>query len=46
VKVGIAADGFTQIVSGVAAGEDIVARAGPFLRDGDSVRPVAIAEAK
>jgi HlyD family secretion protein len=46
VSVGIAADGFSQIVSGVAAGEDIVARAGPFLRDGDSVRSVAIAEAK
>jgi HlyD family secretion protein len=46
VTVGIAADGFSQIVSGVVAGEDIVARAGPFLRDGDSVRPVAIAEAK
>jgi HlyD family secretion protein len=46
VSVGIAADGFSQIVSGVAAGEDIVARAGPFLRDGDMVRPVAIAEAK
>ncbi|MDB5544590.1 MAG: efflux transporter, family, subunit, partial [Hyphomicrobiales bacterium] len=46
VTVGIAADGFTQIASGVAAGEDIVARAGPFLRDGDFVRPVAIAEAK
>ncbi|MDB5640790.1 MAG: acrA [Hyphomicrobiales bacterium] len=46
VSVGIAADGFTQIVSGVSDGEEIVARAGPFLRDGDFVRPVEVAEAK
>jgi RND family efflux transporter MFP subunit len=44
VTTGVAADGFTQIVNGLAAGEDIVARAGPFLHTGDSVRPVAIAE--
>jgi HlyD family secretion protein len=46
VQVGIAAKGFSEIVSGVADGESIVARAGPFLRDGDAVRPVALAEAR
>ena len=44
VTVGVAADGFTQITNGLAEGEDIVARAGPFLHSGDSVRPVAMAE--
>lgn len=46
VQVGIAAKGFSEITSGVADGESIVARAGPFLRDGDAVRPVALAEAR
>ncbi|MDB5593467.1 MAG: efflux transporter, family, subunit [Hyphomicrobiales bacterium] len=46
VEVGIAAKDFSEIVSGVADGESIVARAGPFLRDGDAVRPVALAEAR
>lgn len=46
VSVGISADGFTQILDGVSDGEEIVARAGPFLRDGDFVRPVPAMEAK
>ncbi|MDB5507660.1 MAG: efflux transporter periplasmic adaptor subunit [Hyphomicrobiales bacterium] len=46
VKVGIAADGFSEILSGVAEGEPVVARAGSFLRDGDAVRPISIAEAR
>ncbi len=46
LRVGISADGFTQILDGVSDGEEVVARAGPFLRDGDFVRPVPVAEAK
>ena len=41
VATGLSAEGFTEIRSGVAAGESIVARAGSFLRDGDRVRAVA-----
>ncbi|MEE7441392.1 efflux RND transporter periplasmic adaptor subunit [Methylobacterium oryzae] len=40
VAAGLSADGFTELRSGVAAGESVVARAGSFLRDGDRVRPV------
>lgn len=40
VKAGIVAEGFTEIVSGVAAGEAVVAKAGAFLRHGDTVRPL------
>ncbi|GJE48043.1 Multidrug resistance protein MdtE [Methylobacterium tardum] len=40
VTTGLSAEGFTEIRSGAAAGESIVARAGSFLRDGDRVRPV------
>ncbi|MGU3467336.1 efflux RND transporter periplasmic adaptor subunit [Methylobacterium sp. C33D] len=41
VTTGLSAEGFTELRSGVAAGESVVARAGSFLRDGDRVRPVA-----
>jgi hypothetical protein len=46
LRVGISADGFTQILDGVSDGEEVVARAGAFLRDGDFVRPVPVVEAK
>jgi len=40
VVTGLSAEGFTEIRSGVAAGEAVVARSGSFLRDGDRVRAV------
>ena len=40
VTTGLSSEGYTEIRSGVAAGESIVARAGSFLRDGDRVRAV------
>lgn len=40
VTTGLSSEGFTEIRSGVAAGETVVARAGSFLRDGDRVRAV------
>ncbi len=38
VETGLSAAGFIEITTGVAAGDVIVARAGPFLRTGDAVR--------
>ena len=46
VQVGIASEGFSEITAGVAEGEPVVARAGSFLRNGDAVRPVSVAEAR
>lgn len=40
VKTGLAAEGNVEIRSGVALDDLVVARAGTFLRDGDSVRPI------
>ena len=40
VRAGLSAEGFVEIVEGLAAGESVVARAGSFLREGDVVRPV------
>ena len=40
VATGLSAEGFTEVRSGVAPGEFVVARAGSFLRDGDRVRAV------
>ncbi|WP_420847316.1 efflux RND transporter periplasmic adaptor subunit [Methylobacterium organophilum] len=40
VATGLSAGGYTEIRSGIAAGETVVARAGSFLRDGDRVRAV------
>jgi HlyD family secretion protein len=40
VETGLSAEGFTEIRSGIAPGEAVVARAGSFLRDGDGVRPI------
>ncbi|MFY9292029.1 MAG: efflux RND transporter periplasmic adaptor subunit, partial [Methylorubrum rhodinum] len=45
VETGLSAEGFTEVRSGIAAGETVVARAGSFLRDGDRVRPVLPATA-
>ena len=38
VEPGLSAGGFVEIARGLAAGDLIVARAGPFLRTGDAVR--------
>jgi RND family efflux transporter MFP subunit len=38
VEPGLSAGGFVEITSGLATGDVIVARAGPFLRTGDAVR--------
>lgn len=40
IRAGLSAGGFVQIEAGVSAGELVVTRAGSFLRDGDTVRPV------
>lgn len=41
VSLGLTGGGRVEIVSGIAEGETVVARAGTFLRDGDLVTPVA-----
>lgn len=41
VVPGLAADGLTEIKSGLAEGDLVVAKAGTFLREGDAVRPVS-----
>lgn len=40
VKTGLVASGRVEITSGLAEGDVIVARAGTFLRDGDTISPV------
>jgi HlyD family secretion protein len=40
VKTGLSGDGYVEIVEGLAEGEQVVARSGTFLRDGDTVAPV------
>ncbi len=40
VTVGARAGGYVEIVSGLAAGQEVVARAGTFVADGDMVTPV------
>jgi multidrug efflux pump subunit AcrA (membrane-fusion protein) len=45
VRTGIIAEGWTEILEGVTAGEQVIAKAGAFLRDGDAVRPVVPASA-
>lgn len=44
VEIGLVNGGRAEIVKGVAEGETIVVRAGPFLRDGDAVSPVTARE--
>ncbi len=41
VELGLIGDGRAEIVSGLAEGESVVARAGTFVRDGDVITPVA-----
>lgn len=43
VKIGITAQGYSEILSGLADGQVVVARAAGFLRQGDTVRPMAAA---
>lgn len=45
VKTGLKGDGYVEIVDGVTEGENVVARAGGFLRDGDLVTPVPVSDA-
>jgi len=40
VRTGLSAEGFVEILEGLALGEYVVAKAGSFLRGGDTVRPV------
>ncbi len=40
VKLGLIGGGRAEIVSGIAEGETVVARAGTFVRDGDVITPV------
>jgi HlyD family secretion protein len=42
VEVGLTSGGQIEIREGINAGDDVVARAGALLREGDPVRPVAI----
>ncbi|MFN3647691.1 MAG: efflux RND transporter periplasmic adaptor subunit [Gemmobacter sp.] len=43
VETGIREGGFVEVISGLAAGDQVVTKAGAFVRDGDRVRPVAAA---
>ena len=43
VRLGLSGDGVVEILEGLSAGETVVSRAGTFLRDGDSVTPIASA---
>ncbi|MCK0197862.1 efflux RND transporter periplasmic adaptor subunit [Ancylobacter sp. 6x-1] len=45
VTTGLQGDGFVEIASGLASGEQVVARAGGFLRGGDRVTPVPAPDA-
>lgn len=40
VELGLAGGGRAEIVSGIAEGETVVARAGTFVRDGDVITPI------
>lgn len=43
LEIGIQDAGFVQILSGLKAGDQVVAKAGAFVRDGDQIRPVPLA---
>ncbi|KQP30669.1 efflux RND transporter periplasmic adaptor subunit [Methylobacterium sp. Leaf100] len=43
VRTGLSDDDSIEVRQGLAEGEQVVARAGSFLRDGDRVRPIAVA---
>ena len=40
VEIGVRTDGFVEVVDGIAAGDEVVSRAGTFVADGDMVTPV------
>jgi HlyD family secretion protein len=40
VKLGARAEGYVEVISGIEAGDDVVARAGTFVADGDMVTPM------
>ena len=40
MKLGARADGYVEVVSGIAEGDEVVSRAGTFVADGDMVTPV------
>lgn len=44
VEIGLVDRGTLEVTSGLVAGETVVARAAAFLREGDAVRPAAVAE--
>ena len=44
VTTGIRDSGWIEILSGLAPGDQIVAKAGAFVRDGDRITPVAAQE--
>ena len=44
VKTGISDGKFIEVVDGVKAGDDVVARVGAYVRDGDRINPVKSAE--
>ena len=44
VELGLITGGRAEVLNGLTEGESIVVRAGPFLRDGDSVSPVTAKE--
>jgi HlyD family secretion protein len=44
VTTGIRDSGWIEILSGLAPGDQIVAKAGAFVRDGDRITPVAAKE--
>ena len=46
VTVGLIADGQAEIRSGLSIGENVVARAGSFVREGDSVKTIPINESR
>ena len=43
IETGIQHDGYVQILSGLSAGDVVVAKAGAFVRDGDRITPVRAA---
>ena len=43
IKTGLAGGALVEVTKGLSEGDLVVARSGTFLRDGDAVRPVAVA---
>ncbi len=46
IETGIQDGGFIEIVSGLKAGDLVVAKAGAFVRDGDKIKPIRSDEAQ